>query len=253
MGLSREVADLLDADAPPAPPAPPAAGTAFEIAWRNYIKAVLVKDFMYRLSISPSTILYISENKTLAGKEDRNYEGEAMGRKLAVVFFEDVPGQNLVRRVDRTSLGLKPQLLTIAELLQTCGFALPHEPERSSAAAELLLEAQYQHLELTRADCTVEPEADSVHMYSLSNEVNAEAAFALDVSPDHRTKMILARALQRSESFGAEETLLSVWSLTLPALRARSAPLFPAPPAPPAPAARGRGKGKGRGRGRARG
>ena len=93
---------------------------------------------MYKLSISPSTIFFISENKTLAGKEDRNYEGEALGRKLAVVFFEHVPDQNLVRRVDRSSLALKPQLLTIAELLQTCGFALPHDPKRSSAAAEPL-------------------------------------------------------------------------------------------------------------------
>ena len=32
-------------------------------------------------------VLYVAENKTLAGKEDRAYEGEAMGRKMALVFF----------------------------------------------------------------------------------------------------------------------------------------------------------------------
>ena len=250
LGLSAEHAELLADDAggaPLGPPAPAMAATAFEVAWRNYIKTVLKKGFMYKLSISPSSIFYISENKTLAGKEDRNYEGEAMGRKLAVVFFEHVPDQDLVRRVDRTSLALKPVLLTIAELLQTCGFALPHEPERSSAATELLLEAQYQHLELSRFVCTIEPMADSVHMYSLSDEANAESAFAFEVPPDSRTKMILARALQRQGAFAAGETLPSVWSSTLPALKARAAPLFPAPPVPPAPVGRGRGRGRGRG------
>ena len=40
-------------------------------------------------------VLYVAENKTLAGKEDRTYEGEAQGRKLAVVLFEDM-GQDLI-------------------------------------------------------------------------------------------------------------------------------------------------------------
>ena len=37
-------------------------------------------------------IIYVSENKTLAGREDREYEGEASGRKVAFVFFEAAPG-----------------------------------------------------------------------------------------------------------------------------------------------------------------
>ena len=51
---------------------------------------------MYKLSSSPSAVFYIAENKTLAGKEDRAYEGEALGRKLAIVFFEDA-GVGLIK------------------------------------------------------------------------------------------------------------------------------------------------------------
>jgi hypothetical protein len=78
----------LVADDVAAPAAPVPVGGPFALAWRNYMKSVFKKGFMYRLSCKPSVVLYIAENKTLAGKEDRTYEGEALGRKLAVVFFE---------------------------------------------------------------------------------------------------------------------------------------------------------------------
>ena len=55
-------------------------GSPFVVAWRNYIRVVFQKGFMYRLSINPAVVLYVAENKTLAGKEDRTYEGEAQGR-----------------------------------------------------------------------------------------------------------------------------------------------------------------------------
>ena len=50
------------------------------------MKSVFQKGFMYRVSCNPSVVLYVAENKTLAGKEDRAYEGEAMGRKMVLVF-----------------------------------------------------------------------------------------------------------------------------------------------------------------------
>ena len=84
---------------------------------------------------------------------DEIYEGEALGRKLAVASFKDAPG-GLVQRVDRSSLALKIRLLTIAEVLVACGVALPPDPLRTSSAAELLIEAQYQHRELRRFSCT---------------------------------------------------------------------------------------------------
>ena len=192
--------------------------------------SVFKRGFMYRLSTSPSVTLYIAESKILAGKEERVYEGEAQGRKLAAAFFEDAPGPGgLVQRVDRSSLALKTRLLTIAEVLVACGVALPPDPLRTSAAEELLLEAKYQDLELRRFRCTAEPEAQGVHMFSLSDEDSAEAALALETSPDQRTKMVHARCLQRHDALRAGETLRAAWNSSLEALRARTEP-FLAPP-----------------------
>ena len=102
--------------------------------------SVFKRGLMHRLSTSPSVTLYIAESKILAGKEERVYEGEAQGRKLAVAFFEDAPGPGgLVQRVDRSSLALRT--LTIAEVLVACGVTLPPDPLRTSSAEELLLEA----------------------------------------------------------------------------------------------------------------
>ena len=101
----------------PAGPAPPAFGGPFVGAWRNYIKTVFKKGFMYKLSCKPSAHFYVAENKTLAGKEDKAYEGEAMGRKLAVVVFEDAGA--LVRRAHRDTMGMEQVLMSIAEILQS--------------------------------------------------------------------------------------------------------------------------------------
>ena len=68
------------------------------MSWRNYIKQIFNEGFVYRLSINPAVAFYVSENKTLAGREDRGYEGEATGRKLVVSFFEEIEG-GLVCRV----------------------------------------------------------------------------------------------------------------------------------------------------------
>ena len=51
------------------------------------MKSVFRKGLMYRVSQKPDTILYVSENKTLAGKEDKSLEGEAAGRKMVMTGF----------------------------------------------------------------------------------------------------------------------------------------------------------------------
>ena len=77
---------------------------------------------MYTLPCDPASILYIAENKTLAGKEDCSFEWEALGRKLTVVFFEKMPMPgSLVQRVNRETVGMQQNLLSIAEILQTLG------------------------------------------------------------------------------------------------------------------------------------
>ena len=64
--------------------------------------------------------MYIVENKIVAGKEHRGYEGEALGRKMVVTFFECHPDEpDFLRRVHRENLSMHQDLLTLAELLQT--------------------------------------------------------------------------------------------------------------------------------------
>ena len=254
--LSAQHRDLVDDGAPDAPaPAPAVPGGPFALAWRNYIKSVFAKGYMYRLSCKPFVILYIAENKTLGGREDRSYDGEALGRKMAVVIFEDMPGPGcLARRVHRDTVGMQQVLLSIAEVLQTLGrVPLPVDPDRTAAETELLLESQYEHLEVLRFKCTVEPGAPESHVFHLGEDMNAEAAMALDVPSEHRTKMMLARCLQRNDELLDGGTLQGAWNQSLGALRGRTAHVFPAPVvvpapepvAPPARAARGRRRGRG--------
>ena len=52
---------------------------------------------------------------------------------MALVFFEDADA-GMVRRVDRGLVGMKQELLTLAELLQTLGgIVVPADPERTAA------------------------------------------------------------------------------------------------------------------------
>ena len=96
-----------------------------------------------------------------------------------VIFFETLHGA-LVRRVHRSRESLHPQLLTIAEIIQACGLLLPPDPDRSSAAAELVLEARYQDLDIQRFKCQFDKRAPAVHTYRLSGEVLAEAAMTAE-------------------------------------------------------------------------
>ena len=129
-----------------------------------------------------------------------------------------------------------------------CGIALPLDPDRTAADTELLLEAQYEDLDIERFEGEVDAATGAVHLYSLGDPVNAEVAYAV-ACPAPRTKMVLARALQRNGAFDQDETLQSVWALPLARLEARAAPHLPVPARPAAPpVARGRGRGRGRAR-----
>ena len=105
-----------------------------------------------------------------------------MGRKLVVMLLE-VIDDGLAYRVDREGLTLRPHLLNIAEILQIIGFALPPDPARTSAATELLFGTHYHQLHIVRLNCTVISETPEVHVYSLSDEVDAEEAMALEIDP----------------------------------------------------------------------
>ena len=123
---------------------------------------------------------------------------------------------------------MRQQLLTLAEILQTIGGVhLPPHAERTVAETELLLESHYQNLEIIRFECTHEPAAPDVHMYTLHDEAHAETAYCMSLNADQRTKMVLARALQRNDALREGETLQNAWGESLATLRGRTAHLFP--------------------------
>ena len=129
---------------------------------------------------------------------------------------------------------MQQQLLTLAEIMQTIGggMHLPPDAERTVAETELLLESQYQNLEIIRFECTHEPAAPHVHMYTLHDEAHAETAYCMSLKADKRTRMVLARALQRNDALGEGETLQKAWKESLETLTGRTAHLFPPPAAP---------------------
>ena len=204
------------------------------------------KSLFYTFASKPDSLFYVLENKTLGGREHPG-EGEAVGRKLILVFYQRVGDRNLVQPVDRDRLS--PRLLTIAELLQACGLDdLPADPERSSAATEVLLEEKYLDLNILCFQGSLEAE-QGLHAYSLGQGASAEAALLEDLTPSLRTKMVLARCLQRHGELAADETISAAWGLPRENLLARAEAFLPiAPPVPPAEGAGGRG-GKGRGKG----
>ena len=220
-------------------------GGLFAAAWRNYIKSVFKKGFMYTIEIAETlTLVYVAANKTLAGQEARVREDEASGRPLVVVFFRR-NARGFAEQVDETLTTLKMVDRSPAELLQILGVLLPADPDRTAQTTELLLEARYQDLEVNRFPCKVAPE-EGTYVYSLGDRKHAEVAFAEETETlQGRTKMVLARLLQREGKFADGEFLKSVWELPAHTLQTRSEGLLPALPAPAAAAAPAKGRGRG--------
>ena len=139
----------------------------------------------------------------------------------------------------------------MAELLQTCGEAVPREIYGTSAAEiEHFLENRFAEHDLRRYIGNLETDADNRWTYTLVEEGNAEDEFLTETVVGNHTKMMLARHLER---FNGEDRRTS-WGMSLANLRARVQALghlAVVPPAPLAAAPRGRrGRGhKGRGKG----
>ena len=250
-------ARLLEEEVVAAAPVVPVGGL-FAAAWRNYIKSVFKKGFMFTVAVDPETLIYVAENKTLAGQEVRGRDDEASGRPLVLAFFRRNTRGFAEQRVGEgeSLTQLKLSSLTLAELLQNLGYALPADPDRTSQEAELLFEARYQDLVINRFACEVAP-GEGPYVYSLGEMSQAEVAFAEEETLPKCTKMTLARLLQREGEFDDGESLKSVWELPAHTLQTRAEGLLPAAaPAPaaavPAVPARGRGRGGG-GRGGRRG
>ena len=125
--------------------------------------------------------------------------GEAIGRQLAVVFFDTKEPGNLVQRTRRDTQGMHHELMTIAELLLALGIVLPADSGRAAAETEILLERKYAELDIIRFTCAVEPEAPDVHVFQLEDQGNAEVAMVSATPAEQRTRIMLARALHRND------------------------------------------------------
>ena len=147
---------------------------------------------------------------------------------------------------------MTPTLLTLAEVLHTVGLGPPLDPEKGAAEQEILAEAHYDALPLTRYEGE-ETEGPERYLFLLGEGSNAEDAY-LDDTGRTLTKMTLARCLQRNGALGAGESLNSAWNQTLATLQGRAAAWLPvvAPPAARGRGGAGRGARRG-GRGAARG
>lgn len=206
--------------------------------------------FGTRGPLGPTPSSTSSRTKSSRGGGERS-EGDAVRRSLAIAFYERAPG-DVVRRVDRESLGVRPRLLSAAELLLLLGAVDPPEAA-TEAEKETALEESIGALDLRRFRGILETAADEPHVYSLVEEGNAEDMFLSESPFETLTKIALARAIERASG----EPRRPNWASSLEVLRDRARPLLhppagPAPKAAPAPGrARGRGRvgGKGRGRG----
>ena len=144
---------------------------------------------------------------------------------------------------------MKPRLLTIAELMSNCGILLPTDASRTAADSELALEEAFAREDLRKFTGHLETQAEEVHVYSLTDEVPAEAAFLEEEPIENLSKMALARLLELRE----EGTRRELFALSWDALRARAdMGALDGEARPPPPGRRGRGRGgrsaKGRGR-----
>ena len=108
---------------------------------------------------------------------------------------------------------------------------MPIDPGRTAAETELLLESQLRNMQVTRYTCILEPGAPVNHTNSLEEEMDADHAYFLEVPATQRTKMVLARAIERHDLLDNGEDLITAWKKSLVFLQARSDTLLPPPPA----------------------
>ena len=144
----------------------------------------------------------------------------------------------MVHPVNRSGTGLQPHLLTLAELLKTCGEEVTEEMTSASAAdIEIFLEERLAYHDLRRYKGTLETDADDRWTYTLIEEGNAEDEFVSEIVAGSHTKMALARCLERLNGDDRKRS----WNLNLQSLQTLVQDFVDFEVVSPAPPARGRG------------
>ena len=135
----------------------------------------------------------------MPGRETRA-EGEALGRSLAVAWFEtkmETDEGIVVHRVERSSQALMMQLSTLAEILHVASEAYPALGAAAPArATKIAMEARYANIPryIHHAEHLWQ-EIDS-WMFLLTQSDPAETKYLAESDPQELTNMALARQLE---------------------------------------------------------
>ena len=162
--------------------------------------------------------IFVMENKTLAGRE-RRLADDAQHRPLVLCFFERAPGppdEIIVRRVDKTTSGLKPTMMTIAELLLHLGYQLPDDPGRSAAQAEHALTDAMFTLTHLRFAYELVPGAPDPLTYKLMELGDVEDVSWEATPLAEKTSIAIVRELERR--YGWDRRALFTRNLMKPVL-----------------------------------
>ena len=146
--------------------------------------------------------LYVAENKSVAGREGR-YDGDALGRHLAVAWFELREERDdgiVVRRVDRSSpRGLNTLLCTLAELLHAAGEPYPAlGAEATARDQEIAMEARFATVPRPHFESSHIWEEDDPWTFLLSSPASAETKYLAETAIGDLNNMALARQLEIS-------------------------------------------------------
>ena len=178
-------------------------------------------------------------------------EDDAAGRPLEVCFFEPVPdpppGDTIVRRVDRTSSGMRTLTYSPSQILVALGLHAPKGPDETPAEWEAAVEARYKTSPRLAYEHAVVPDRDEPHVYLLTHARDVEDEFLDTGGLDARTRMALARLLEREQGEVAQ-ALLRARANTLESLTRRAI----GPAAADAVAAAGKAKAKARAKAKAK-
>ena len=212
---------------------------------------------------------FVGETKAIAGRDAR-VEGDALGRPIALVWFEQIDEDAdgpIVQRVNCSKAEMELMLSSPAEVLRAAGCFPTASDSATAREVEIELEAKYMDHSLTIFNHrrSSSDHFDDPFTFHLNNPTDAEASLWASVAMEDLTKMGLARRLEVTHG----ENRASAWrNLSKLALLLALDPTYvPPPPAkgkgkvvgkavglpPPPPfagAAKGKGKGgKGKGKG----
>lgn len=198
-------------------------GSTVEQAWGMYLRWLFKPGYAYQLSALSSTYFFVGANQSKPGRDARQ-ESEALGRSLAVAFFEEednlAEGKLLKPIDDNGDTILHLQNKTIAELSLACGFHPAVSHNDTAREVELMHEAA-----LLRHDVqmhTVVRHDENNWKLVLVDSCFIEDHYVDTVAIQDMTKMGLARQIQLKEGLD-DLGRNSAWSMTKQALLNRLA------------------------------